>query len=153
MNPLPWRLLVGSVMAWSATAHAAGPYRLDDSSSTVEQPEMVMQWSPLRAGTSIGAMETRLWVNVRIDLHNWVGRHGRVYMVLPPDESPPLELTWTTQGRMLAGRLVSGERALVYAGVIDRPQLQDRLSVKVLAQANWVGKLRRITTYFEFEPN
>lgn len=98
-------------------------------------------------------MTTTLWVNVRIDVRAWVGRTVRIYMVLPPDESPPLELSWTTQGRLLPGRMAPGERALVHAGPINAQTLQDRLSVLVQARANWIAESRRLNVHFECEPN
>ncbi|WP_374522127.1 hypothetical protein [Hydrogenophaga sp.] len=112
-----------------------------------------MEWLPPLVGAPADTLTTQFWVNVRIDVRQWVGRPARVYMVLPPDEYPPLELNWTTQGRLLPGRLVSGERALVYVGLIDSPALQDRLNVRVLARANWMGNSRRLSVHFECEPN
>lgn len=153
MNARAWRLFAWGALAWGATAQAAGTHRVDDSASTVEQPQPRMEWLQPRPGIAADAMSTQFWVNVRLDVRPWIGRQARIYLVLPPDETSPLELTWTTNGRLLAGRIVSGERALVFAGAIDSPTLQDRLSVQVKAKADWLGESRRLTTHFECEPN
>lgn len=153
MNHLVWRHLLWAALTWTASVQAGGPHRLDDSGSFAEQHQATMEWLPLRPGVASDAMEARLWVNVRIDMRAWVGRQGRVFMVLPRDESPPLEIHWTSQGHLLPGRLVSGDRTLVYAGAVNAPVLQDRLNVRVLARANWVSNRRRVSTHFEFEPD
>lgn len=146
-------LLVWGLLAGVMAAQAGGAHRLDDSATSVEQAPPRMEWLPPRPGTPADMLTTQLVVNVRIDTRQWVGRQARVYMVLPPDESPPLALSWTSNGRLLPGQLASGERALVYVGPIDAPLLQDRLTIQVMARANWLGSSRRLTVHFECEPN
>lgn len=153
MNVRPGCCLIWGLLAWVAAAQAAGAYRLDDSASAVEQIHPRMEWLPPRPGAPADVLTTQFAVNVRIDMRQWVGRQVRIYMVLPADDSPPLELNWTSQGRLLPGRLVSGERVLVYAGPIDAPTLHDRLTVQVLARANWMGNSRRLAVHFECEPS
>lgn len=141
--------LAGLLLA--GLAHA-NPHRLDDSGSHTVPPQAQMQWRPLsaRGGTDPG-MEAWLRVNLRIATADWAGRSGRLYMVLPRDESSTVEAVWTTQGRLLPGRLVSGERALVYAGVLPGPQLEEQIAVRLRTGSDWQGSNRRLNFHFEFD--
>jgi len=135
-----------TVSAW------ANPHRLDDSLSYTVPPNVQMQWRPLTRGqTNAGGMEAALRVNIRIDTRDWVGRSGRIYMVLPRDETSNIEAVWTTQGRLQAGRLLSGERALVYAGKITTPTLEDQLQVRLRSNADWQSNTRRLNFHFELD--
>lgn len=134
-----------------ATAWAQ-PHRLDDSLSHTVPPNVQMQWLPVAKGQSYaGAMEAVLRVNVRIDTRDWLGRSGRIYMVLPRDQASNIEAVWTTQGRLQSGRLVSGERALVYAGQITTPTLEDQLQVRLRSNADWESNTRRLNFHFELD--
>lgn len=135
-----------------AGAAQANPHRLDDSGSHTVPPNAQMQWRPLSArGGADPGMETWLRVNLRIATAAWAGRSGRLYMVLSRDESSTVEAVWTTQGRLLPGRLVSGERALVYAGVLPGPLLEEQIHVRLRTGADWQGSSRRLNFHFEFD--
>jgi hypothetical protein len=138
-----WALLAGQ--AW------ASPHRLDDSQSQVVPPNVQMQWRSIAPGQGDTGMEAWVRVNVRIATHEWVGRSGRVYMVLPRDQSATLEASWTTQGRLLAGRLVTGERTLVWAGVMASETLEDLLLVRLRAASDWGDSSRRLNFHFELD--
>ena len=96
----------------------ASPHRLDDSQSHAVPPTVQIQWRPIAPGQGDTGMEAWVRVNVRIATRAWLGRSGRIYMVLPRDQSSSIEAVWTTNGPLRSGRLVSGERALVWAGTI-----------------------------------
>ena len=131
---------------------SANPHRLDDSLSHTVPPNVQMQWLPLTPGQAhAGGMEAALRVNIRIDTRDWIGRSGRIYMVLPRDQASNIEAVWTTQGRLQAGRLVSGERALVYAGQITTPSLEDQLQVRLRSNADWQSNTRRLNFHFELD--
>lgn len=143
-RPLLLALLAGPALA--------DPHRLDDSQSHTVPPHVQMQWRPVaRSRSDVGGMEAWLLVNVRIDTRDWIGRSGRVYMVLPRDETSTIEAVWTTNGRLLDGRLVSGERALVYAGPMPGATLQDQLQVRLRSGADWQSSTRRLNFHFEFD--
>lgn len=130
----------------------ANPHRLDDSGSHTVPPQAQMQWRPLSArGGGDPGMEAWLRVNLRIATADWAGRSGRLYMVLPRDESSTVEAVWTTQGRLLPGRLVSGERALVHAGVLPGPWLEEQIAVRLRTGSDWQGSNRRLNFHFEFD--
>ncbi len=146
------RLLIAALGVFSFGSSLANPFRLDDSLSYTVPPNVQMQWRPLstRGGAEPG-MEAWLRVNLRIDTSAWVGRSGRIYMVLPRDESASLEAVWTTQGRLLPGRLVPGERTLVHAGPITSAMLEDQILVRLRTGADWAGSSRRLNFHFEFD--
>ncbi len=130
----------------------ANTYRLDDTGTHTVPPNVQMQWRPLssRGGAEPG-MEAWLRVNIRIATAAWAGRSGRVYMVLPRDESSTVEAVWTTQGRLLPGRLSSGERALVYAGALPAATLEDQIHLRLRTGADWASVSRRLNFHFEFD--
>ncbi len=135
-----------------AGAALANPHRLDDSLSHTVPPNVQMQWLPIAPGQPYGGgMEAWVRVNVRIDTRAWMGRSGRIYMALPRDQASNVEAAWTTQGRLQAGRLVSGERALVYAGAITSPTLEDQMQVRLRSLADWQSNSRRLNFHFELD--
>lgn len=146
------RLALAGLCSLLASAAGANPHRLDDSLSHTVPPNVQMQWLPLKSGQPFaGGMEAGLRVNIRIDTRDWIGRSGRIYMVLPRDEASTVEAVWTTQGRLQAGRLVSGERALVFAGPITAPTLEDQLQMRLRSHADWQSNSRRLNFHFELD--
>ena len=143
-------VLAGLVLA-TGTAHAA-TVRLDDSGSTALQPSVQMQWrsatpkSPNRPET-----EARVQVQIRINTVTHAGQRGRIYMVLPLDSGPSIEAEWQTQGRLLPGRLRSGERTLVFAGTVPGPSLEDLITIRVRSDSDWPASSRRLNFHFELD--
>jgi hypothetical protein len=140
---------------WACAAQAQ-PIRLDDSGSHTVPPNVQMQWrhvlgSSLAAPSLTSQMEAALRVAIQLDTQAYAGRNGRIYMVLPADGGPPLQLQWRAQGRLLPGRLNPGDRALVYQGVLPGPKLSDQLQLQVLADGEWASASRRMTVFFELE--
>ena len=152
MNPpLFARLVAVFVALFISTAAVAETHQLDDSLSHTVPPTAQMQWLPQTRADQDGGMEAWVRVNIRIDTQAWIGRSGRVYMVLPRDEAASVEAVWTTQGRLRAGRLVSGERALVYAGQIPGATLEDQMQVRLRSNADWTSNTRRLNFHFELD--
>lgn len=151
MKALRLTVLVALVAVVSAPA-VANPHRLDDSLSHTVPPSVQMQWRQVPPGQSdAGGMEAWLRVNVRINTRDWIGRSGRVYMVLPRDQASTIEAVWTTQGRLQPGRLVSGERTLVYAGQLPGATLDDQLLVRLRSGPDWQSSSRRLNFHFELD--
>ena len=152
MNPpLFARLVAVFVALFISTAAVAETHQLDDSLSHTVPPTAQMQWLPQTRADQDGGMEAWVRVNIHIDTRDWIGRSGRVYMVLPRDESATLEAVWTTDGKLLAGRLVSGERALVYAGPISAGTLSDQMLVRLRSGPDWQSASRRLHFHFEID--
>lgn len=146
------RLLALVACGWMVAPAWGNPHRLDDSLSHTVPPNVQMQWLPLRSGQPFASgMEATLRVNVRIDTRAWTGRTGRIYMVLARDEISTIEAVWTTQGRLQAGRLLSGERTLVFAGTIPGATLEDQMQVRLRSNADWSSNSRRLNFHFELD--
>lgn len=135
----------------TGTAAATQTHQLDDSRSHTVPPNAQMQWLPQTRASQAGGMETWVRVNIHIDTTAWIGSSASVYMVLPRDETSTLEAVWTTDGKLLAGRLVSGERALVYAGNITSDSLRDQMLVRLRSGPDWQSNSRRINFHFEMD--
>jgi hypothetical protein len=147
------RALRGACLALALLASTAwaNPHRLDDSASYTVPPNVQMAWRPIPPGQASSGMEAWVRVNIRIATTDWKGRSGRVFMVLPRDQSSSIEAVWTTQGRLLPGRLVSGERTEVFVGVIPGDTLEDQLLVRLRSGADWQSASRRLSFHFEFD--
>lgn len=151
MNRAVSRGLTALLLTLGIAAHAT-PVRLDDSLTHTVPPNVQMQWRPLPvAADGAGAVEAWARVNVRIDTRPILNRSGRVYLVLERDETSLIEAVWTSQGRLQAGRVVSGERALVHAGTITGATLEDQFLMRLRSQADWQRSTRRLQFHFEFD--
>lgn len=139
--------------AWLvATAAHANPHLLDDSGTHTVPPHVQMRWRELPPGTpGADGMEAQVRVNVRMDTRAWVGRSARIYLVLPRDQASTIDAQWTTQGRLLPGRLVSGDRALVFAGVVPAASLEDQLHMRLRSGPDWESASRRLDFRFELD--
>lgn len=144
--------LLATVAAMATTATRAETHRLDDALTHTVPPHVQMQWRPSQAAADgSGAVEAWVRVNVRLDTRAFVQRSGRVYLALERDQSSPVEAVWTSQGRLQPGRVVSGERTLVFAGVIPGATLDDQLNMRLRAQTDWQSDQRRLNFHFEFD--
>lgn len=129
----------------------AATYAVDDSASHIEA-QSPMRLSGTGPGLSGGSgMDSTLRVNTVLDLRPWVGRSGRIYMALPPQPLASLRLQWRTQGRLLAGQLTGGQRALVYEGPITAALLQDRLDITVRVDGRELQMPQRLSLSFEID--
>lgn len=142
--------LILAMALTGATAYA-GTHRLDDSRSHTVPPTAQMEWLPQSSSDRDGGMEAWIRVNIHIDTRDWIGRSGRIYMVLPRDEASTIEAVWTTQGRLQPGRLVSGDRTLVFAGTIPGATLEDQMQVRLRSNADWSSNSRRLNFHFELD--
>jgi hypothetical protein len=136
----------------AAGSAAAATYVLDDSASQVFPPNAQWDWEPgsLRTGSNTVYLAAK--VIVRIDTSAWAGKTGRIYMVLPVDAGGRVTAEWRTEGRLLHGRLMSGERALVFSGTIPGPILEDRLYVRLSTDARKiVSDTQRLAFHFELD--
>jgi len=144
--------LLAALAALATAAARAETHRLDDSLTHTVPPNVQMQWRPMQAAADgSGAVEAWVQVNVRLDTRAFAQRSGRVYLVLERDQSSPVEAVWSSQGRLQAGRVVSGDRTLVFAGAIPGATLEDQLSMRLRAQTDWQSDQRRLNFHFEFD--
>lgn len=137
--------------ALAAPAARAATHRVDDSGSQVTNPNVQMRWDASVPGAQGRGVVGALEVALRLDVAAWRGRTGRIYMTLPASPSGPLQVAWTTQGRLLPGRLSAGERALVYAGPIADDALRDRLRLTVQADGQRLERAETLNFSFEID--
>ena len=145
--------LSSSVAAQDVSRPATSPevFRVDDSGTVVVDPVLEMRWQePGRAGsTSLVSAATR--VSVQLNLAAWVGRSGRIYMVLPRTAGPSVRATWRTGGTLLPGSLISGDRTLVYAGAINSSFLRDMIEIELQADGARLARPESLAFAFEIE--
>ncbi len=148
----PHAALLLALLACAATA-GAQTHRVDDSASQVLSSTLRLRpdQSPVR-----GVLSTRVSGEVevrgRLDVSPWRGRPGRIYMLLPPDASvAAYAAQWTTRGRLLAGALRPGERALVYAGALPDALLEDTLRLHIEADGARLRRAEQLAFSFEID--
>jgi hypothetical protein len=129
---------------------AAATYKVDDSASQVLGNNVRMKWDSVvpQAGRR-STVSGEITVLVRLDVTQWQGRQGRIYMTLPAQPAGQVTATWTTQGRLLPGVLRAGERTLVYTGPIQAGLVEDTL--RLLIQADGRKLVRPEQLIFSFE--
>jgi hypothetical protein len=74
-----------------------------------------------------------------------------VYLALPEQPVGPVTAEWTTQGKLLPGQLVSGNRTLVYAGPIRTSLLEDTIVLKLSADGRRLISPQRLQFHFEID--
>jgi hypothetical protein len=137
---------------WAAAAHAKS-MTVDDSGSVGIEPTVLMRWKtavPTRNAAGklmVGTMTVRVHLNVM----PWLKHSGRIYLALPAQQPGPISLSWTTQGRLLPGQLVSGNRVLVYAGPITTSFMEDTLTFQFSVAGTLMQRAVPVTYHFEID--
>ena len=143
-------LVVGLALALDNPAQAAS-FPVDDSRSTVQDGSLPMQWrsiSPARGDHQVQGV-TR--VQLKLDTRQWVGQFGRIYMSLPAQPSSQLQASWRTQGPLLSGQLSSGQRGLIWSGVIASAMLEDVLTVTIQTDGRLLSSAQLLRFSFEID--
>jgi len=145
--PLAAAMVTGLLACLSA---AAATYKVDDSASQVLGNSVRMKWDSVvpQAGQR-ATVSGEITVLVRLNVSQWQGRQGRIYIALPAQPTGPVTATWTTKGRLLPGVLRAGERTLVYAGPIQADLIEDTL--RLIIQADGQKLMRTEQLHFSFE--
>jgi hypothetical protein len=119
-----------SIIPFSAALASTMP--IDDSGTQLLDPSVSMRWQsaiPQRSGDNTRMVGTTT-VRLRMNVAPWLRRFGRIYLSLPAQPPGPITATWSTQGRLRAGKLQSGSRALLYTGPITTPFIEDVLTLQ-----------------------
>lgn len=143
-----WALLLVCALGG---AHAT-TFRVDDSGTAVAEPVVQMRWRnfvPGRAGDH--TVEAVTPVYLRLNLANWVGKQGRLYMALGQTQGEQVRAQWQTQGRLMAGSVLSGGRALVYEGPITQPVLTETIQLSLQADGRNLAQPRGLQFHFEID--
>jgi hypothetical protein len=145
-------LVLAFSIIWAAAAHAKS-MTVDDSGSVAIEPTVLMRWKtavPTRNAAGklmVGTMTVR----VRLNVMPWLKHSGRIYLALPAQQPGPMSLSWTTQGRLLPGQLVSGNRVLVYAGPITTSFMEDTLTFQFSVAGTLMQRAVPVTYHFEID--
>lgn len=143
------------LLLWAALAALAVPasaaLRVDDTGTVVSTPVLPMRWRQLVPGRGADhAVEAQVRIAVRLNLSRWLNQPVRLYMVLAPGESA-VTASWRTQGRLLAGSLRSGSRALVYAGQVSLPTLEETIDLALSTDGRHLEAPRPLQFSFELD--
>jgi hypothetical protein len=130
----------------------AETFAVDDSRSQVLDSNVRMVWESLAPGRGRSSQVIgQTTVIVRLDVEPWVGRQGRIFMLLPPRTEAAVEAQWTTRGPLQPGRLRSGERAMVFAGQIQAGLLEDTLVIRLSTDGDSLVRDESLQFSFEIE--
>jgi hypothetical protein len=131
---------------------AAASVRVDDSGTIVSAPVVAMRWRQLVPGRGADhTVEAQLRVALRLNLAPWVNQHVRLYMVLAPTGRQPVQASWRTQGRLLAGTLQSGARALVFEGRVPGPVLEETIDLALATDGRALVGTESLQFSFELD--
>jgi hypothetical protein len=139
-------LLALSPAVWATT------FPVDDSASQVQGSNLRMQWDALvpRAGQP-STISGIVNVIVRLNVSQWRGHQGRIYMVLPSQPSGPLTASWTSRGPLQPGVLQAGERMLVYAGPIESDVIEDTMRLTLQTDGRRLVRSEQVVFSFEID--
>ncbi len=136
----------------SVSSSFSATFRVDDSASVPHEPITAMRWRSLAPGRAAdNAVEGATFVTIRLNLAPWLNKTGKIYMVLPESSSNPIKVEWTTQGRLLGGRLVSGTRALVFDGAIRNTMIEDTIALRLETDGRRLSAPQRLQFHFEID--
>lgn len=125
---------------------------VDDRASEVLGGPLRMRWdAPAGRHPVATTVSGDVAVQVRLDVAPWQGRQARIFMTLPPQAGTRVDVSWTTRGVLLPGALRDGERALVFAGLLRAPQLEDRQHLMIRADAARLVRPEQLHFAFEIE--
>ena len=137
---------------WGQVAQARTSL-IDDTGTQALQPDVAMRWknaAPSR-GAASNLMTGVMTVRLHLNLMPWLHHQGRIYLVLPAQAPGPMKLSWTTQGRLLPGEVISGNRALVHAGPIGSRFIEDVLYLQFTVDASLMGHRVPVDIHFEMD--
>ena len=145
--------IVALLLALSLAASvSAATFRVDDSLTLPHESNQAMKWRSLAPNRTAGnAVEGTSVITIRLDTAPWLNKVGKIYMALPEQPIGQVTAEWTTQGRLLPGQLISGNRTLVYSGPIKAGTLEDTIALKITADGRRLVAAQRLQFYFEID--
>jgi hypothetical protein len=132
-------------------ANAATTAPVDDSATVVLDGTPAMAWRLVPPSSRDNTIVGRSRVNIRLATTPWIGRTGKIYMLLPAESASSIKIKWRSQGRLLEGQLSPGGRTLVYAGAIREARLEDVFDINVEADGSKISNVQRLRFYFEID--
>jgi len=145
------RLALLAASAAAIVAHAA-TFRVDDSLTLPNESSTPMKWRSLAPNRAVGhAVEGQTVLTIRLNTAPWLNKVGKIYMGLPEQPIGQVSAEWSTQGKLLAGQLVSGNRTLVYAGPIRANMIEDTIVLRLQADGRRLSAPQRLQFNFEID--
>jgi hypothetical protein len=132
-------------------AATAKPALIDDSATVVLDGTPAMNWRAITPKSRDNAIVGRTRVNVKLATTPWLGKSGRIYMVLPAESTGSAKITWRSHGLLLDGQLVPGGRTLVYSGMIREKRMEDILEVQIEADGVRLSSVQQLRFHFEID--
>lgn len=137
----------------SAVAGPKTASRVDDAGTVVSHPVVPMAWRQGVPGRRADhSVEAVVGVRVRLNLAAWAGQRINLYMVLAPMAGRVVQAAWRGAGQFLPGVLKSGERALVFSGVVLSPIVSEALELTVSTDGRTLDTPAPLHFHFEAEP-
>lgn len=126
--------------------------RVDDSATLPADSTVLLRWRQLvPSAAAQDTLEGSVAVAVRLNLVPVLNRTGRLYLVLPAQGAVPVRVSWATQGRLLPGEIMPGQRVAVMQGTVTTPYLEDTLALRIEADGNHLPDMQRLAFHFEFD--
>ncbi|MBL0123516.1 MAG: hypothetical protein IPP88_12545 [Betaproteobacteria bacterium] len=129
----------------------AGTAVIDDSATVVLDGTPAMTWRSVTPKNRDNAIVGRTRVNVRLATAPWLGKSGRIYMVLPTESTGTVKIIWRSHGVLLDGQLLAGGRALMYNGPIRERRMEDVLDVQIEADGMRLSSAQQLRFHFEID--
>jgi hypothetical protein len=149
MCPFPLLLLMTLVVVIPADARTTV---VDDSGTLPYDAPLLLHWQQLSPRRPVNnRMTGALTLRVKLNVAPWLRRPGRIYLVLPAQQPGAMNASWSTQGRLLAGRVSSGTRSLVYSGLITTPFIEDVLQLTLEVDGTQMRQLYHVNFRFEMD--
>jgi hypothetical protein len=145
--------IVAFCIIWLASAPAfAKTTLIDDSGTLPYNAAVAMRWQQAQPrGPTGNQMTGTLQLRVRLNVAPWLRRTGRIYLVLPAQQPGAMSAAWITHGRLLPGQLVPGTRALVYAGPITTPFIEDVVQLTITVDGRRMRQTYPVNFRFEMD--
>ena len=133
------------------TIQRQSPAVIDDSATVVLDSTPAMRWRSVTPKSRDNTIVGRTRVNVRLATAPWLGKSGKIYMVLPAESSGSVKIAWRSHGLLLDGQLAAGGRTLVYTGIIRERRMEDVLEVRIEADGLRLSNTQQLRFHFEID--
>ena len=149
MRPL---LRLAHCIIWLAAASAQAGTVIDDSGTLPYNAALALHWRDAAPhGGAPNLLTGTLQLRVRLNVSPWLHHTGHVYLVLPAQQPGAMNVSWTTQGRLLPGQLTAGGRALVYTGPITGPFFEDVVLLTITVDSRRMSQAYPVNFRFEMD--
>ena len=148
------RLYMGGLLALASSfSAAAATFPVDDSGTQVLSPMVKMQWEepiPSRDRVPSTTIVGQFSVRLRLNTQPWAGKVGKIFITLNTPPSGPVRSNFRAQNQLLDGSVQSGQRTLVYSGIIPR-LIEEPMVFDVMADGNRVVRPEQLDFSFEID--